>query len=94
VKRLKKLSFKPIRERDSWALICRPGGRNYVTRNSSSIIARQLLPSLSVEDGAQGNSVAMVSAHADPPYLRIKSVSKKNNISFLQVGVKMYSSSI
>lgn len=87
--RFEKAGFKLIRERDSWASTLRPGGKYYLTRNASTIVAftigRKWRP---------GNPVAIVGAHTDSPCLRIKPVSKKSNVGFIQVGVETYGGGI
>ncbi|KAK0763028.1 hypothetical protein N5P37_004011 [Trichoderma harzianum] len=84
-----KAGFTLIRERDSWASALRPGGKYYLTRNGSSIVAfaigRKWRP---------GNPVAIVGAHTDSPCLRVKPVSKKSNVGYLQVGVETYGGGI
>ncbi|KAI9668705.1 MAG: hypothetical protein M1829_005318 [Trizodia sp. TS-e1964] len=83
--RLSKAGFKEIKERNSWALDLRPGGKYYLTRNGSSIVAFAI--------GGKwkpGNPIAMIGAHTDSPCLRIKPVSKKEAVGFLQVGVETY----
>jgi aspartyl aminopeptidase len=87
--RFEKAGFKLIRERDSWAATCRPGGKYYLTRNGSSIVAFTV-----GSKWRPGNAVAMVGAHTDSPCLRIKPVSKKTNVGFLQVGVETYGGGI
>ncbi|KAI8671619.1 hypothetical protein NCS57_00637700 [Fusarium keratoplasticum] len=87
--RFEKAGFTLIRERDSWASTLRPGGKYYLTRNASTIVAftigRKWRP---------GNPVAIVGAHTDSPCLRVKPVSKKSNVGFLQVGVETYGGGI
>ncbi|KAL6885041.1 peptidase M18-like protein [Trichoderma longibrachiatum] len=84
-----KAGFTLIKERDSWASTLRPGGKYYLTRNSSSIVAftigRKWRP---------GNPVAIVGAHTDSPCLRVKPVSKKTNVGYVQVGVEKYGGGI
>ena len=63
--RLEAAGYQRLDERDSWATV--PGGRYYVTRNDSSIIAIKL--------GKQApllNGIRMVGAHTDSPCLRVK----------------------
>ena len=81
--------FAKIRERDSWSSTVRPGGKYYLTRNGSSIVAFAV--------GAQwkpGNPIAMIGAHTDSPCLRVKPVSKKAANGFMQVGVECYGGGI
>ncbi|KAF6838752.1 aspartyl aminopeptidase (zinc I metalloprotease) [Colletotrichum plurivorum] len=87
--RLEKAGFTKIKERDSWNSTLRPGGKYYLTRNGSSIVAFAI-----GKKWKPGNPVAMIGAHTDSPTLRIKPVSKKNNVGFLQVGVETYGGGI
>ncbi|KAK2729214.1 aspartyl aminopeptidase (zinc I metalloprotease) [Colletotrichum kahawae] len=88
-KLLEKAGFTKIKERDSWNSSLRPGGKYYLTRNGSSIVAFAI-----GKKWKPGNPVAMIGAHTDSPCLRIKPVSKKNNVGFLQVGVETYGGGI
>ncbi|KAL3964822.1 hypothetical protein ACCO45_001826 [Purpureocillium lilacinum] len=67
--RFEKAGFTLIKERDSWASKLQPGGKYYLTRNGSSIVAfaigRKWRP---------GNPVAIVGAHTDSPCLRVKPI--------------------
>ncbi|GJN77211.1 hypothetical protein PLIIFM63780_000701 [Purpureocillium lilacinum] len=87
--RFEKAGFTLIKERDSWASKLQPGGKYYLTRNGSSIVAfaigRKWRP---------GNPVAIVGAHTDSPCLRVKPVSKKSNVGYLQIGVETYGGGI
>ncbi|TWU75822.1 hypothetical protein ED733_004690 [Metarhizium rileyi] len=87
--RFEKAGFKLIRERDSWNSTVQPGGKYFLTRNGSSIVAfavgRKWRP---------GNPVAVVGAHTDSCCLRLKPVSKKSNVGYIQVGVEVYGGGI
>ncbi|KAF7196027.1 Aspartyl aminopeptidase [Pseudocercospora fuligena] len=85
IERLEKAGFKPIKERDSWNQTLQPGGKYYLTRNASTIVAFAI-----GHKWKPGNPVAMVGAHTDSPCLRIKPVSKRSADGFLQVGVELY----
>ncbi|KAK1709217.1 aspartyl aminopeptidase [Colletotrichum lupini] len=87
--RLEKAGFTKIKERDSWNSALRPGGKYYLTRNGSSIVAFAI-----GKKWKPGNPVAMIGAHTDSPTLRIKPVSKKSNVGFMQVGVETYGGGI
>ncbi|KAK0646393.1 aspartyl aminopeptidase-like protein [Cercophora newfieldiana] len=81
--------FTKIKERDSWASKVKPGGKYYLTRNGSSIVAFAV--------GAKwkpGNPIGMIGAHTDSPCLRVKPVSKKTANGFIQVGVETYGGGI
>ena len=74
-----------MKEKESWASACHPGGKYYLTRNGSTIIAFAI-----GKKWRPGNGLAMVGAHTDSPCLRIKPVSKKQGDGFIQVGVETY----
>jgi aspartyl aminopeptidase len=83
--RLEKAGFKQIKERDAWNSTLQPGGKYYLTRNTSTIVAFAIGTAWK-----PGNPVGMVGAHTDSPCLRIKPVSKRSADGFLQVGVETY----
>ncbi|KAK3174410.1 hypothetical protein OEA41_001656 [Lepraria neglecta] len=92
-------------EKDPWAKICAPGGKYYLTRNASTILAFAIgknwkvcyWNSPAVDSDAKsvshiqpGNPIAMIGAHTDSCTLRVKPVSKKQSDGFIQVGVETY----
>ncbi|KAK0668630.1 peptidase M18 [Cercophora samala] len=87
---LKTAGFTPISERTPWTpSTITPGGKYYLTRNASSLIAFAV--------GSQwspGNPIAMIGAHTDSPALRVKPVSKRTGNGYLQVGVETYGGGI
>ncbi|PSR94575.1 aspartyl aminopeptidase [Coniella lustricola] len=89
VARLEAAGFKAIKERDNWGSNLLPGGKYYLTRNASSIVAFAI-----GKKWAPGNPIGMIGAHTDSPCLRIKPVSKKSGAGFLQVGVETYGGGI
>jgi aspartyl aminopeptidase len=89
IQRLTAAGFKEIRERDSWSSTLVPGGKYYLTRNGSSIVAFGI-----GKKWKSGNPIAMVGSHTDSCTLRLKPVSKKSGSGFLQVGVETYGGGI
>ena len=87
--RLLGAGFVEIRERDDWSSTCKPGGRYFLTRNTTTILAFAV-----GHDWEPGNPVAMIGAHTDSPCLRIKPVSKSQSEGYLQVGVETYGGGI
>ncbi|KAF4554025.1 Aspartyl aminopeptidase-like protein [Elsinoe fawcettii] len=83
--RLDKAGYKQIKERDPWSSTLVPGGKYYVTRNASTIIAFAV-----GKKWKPGNPFAMVGAHTDSCVLRLKPVSKRQSEGFLQFGVETY----
>ena len=86
---LDKAGFTNIKERDNWSSSLKPGGKYYLTRNGSTIVAFAI--------GAKwkpGNPISMVGAHTDSPTLRIKPVSDKSANGYIQVGVETYGGGI
>ena len=72
-------------EKESWASTCKAGGKYYLTRNGSTIVAFAI-----GKKWRPGNPLAMIGAHTDSPCLRVKPVSKKQADGFLQIGVETY----
>jgi aspartyl aminopeptidase len=89
VQRLVKAGFEEIKERDAWSSTLQPGGKYYLTRNGSSIVAFGI-----GKKWKPGNPIAMIGAHTDSCTLRLKPVSKKSGAGFMQVGVETYGGGI
>jgi aspartyl aminopeptidase len=87
--RLVQAGFEEIRERDDWTSSCKPGGKYFLTRNTTTLLAFAV-----GADWEPGNPVAMIGAHTDSPCLRIKPVSKNQSEGYLQVGVETYGGGI
>ncbi|PWW75348.1 peptidase M18, aminopeptidase I [Tuber magnatum] len=85
--RLLNAGFNEIKERDSWAERVTAGGRYFLTRNGSTLIAFGV-----GKKWKPGNGMALLGAHTDSPALRVKPVSKRfaEKDSFMQVGVETY----
>ncbi|UVE16555.1 M18 family aminopeptidase [Pseudomonas sp. LS44] len=82
-RRLEAAGFRRLDERDAWQT--EAGGRYYVTRNDSSIIAFRLGKRPPVEAGLR-----LVGAHTDSPCLRVKPQPELQRQGFLQLGVEVY----
>lgn len=80
VERLEKAGYQALNEADSWSL--QAGGKYYVTRNQSSIIAFAL--------GKPENGFRMVGAHTDSPCPKVKPNAAISKHSYLQLGVETY----
>lgn len=87
--RLEAAGFKLVKERDPWSASLQPGGKYYLTRNGSSIVAFAI-----GKKWRPGNAIAMVGAHTDSPCLHVKPVSKKGSVGFHQIGVEYYGGGI
>ncbi|MDN3639601.1 M18 family aminopeptidase [Simiduia curdlanivorans] len=81
-KRLLSAGFCELKEGDAWQF--EVGGKYFITRNNSSIIAyihgKQI-----AEQG-----IHMVGAHTDSPCLKVKPNPVVNSQSYLQLGVEVY----
>ncbi|MFA7552964.1 MAG: M18 family aminopeptidase [Spongiibacteraceae bacterium] len=81
--RLSAAGFEPLAEADAWNL--QEGGRYYVIRNGSSIIAFNLGGDAPLDSGFR-----MVGAHTDSPCLKVKPTPELYNKGYLQLGVEVY----
>ncbi|KAJ5396614.1 hypothetical protein N7509_004727 [Penicillium cosmopolitanum] len=86
---LAQAGFQEIKEKDSWAKTCQPGGKYYLTRNTTTLVAFAI-----GQQWKPGNSISMIGAHTDSPVLRVKPVSNKRGEGFVQVGVECYGGGI
>lgn len=82
-KQLGKAGFSELREGDSWEL--KPGGRYWLTRNESSIIAFVYGTEPLLETG-----IRMVGAHTDSPCLKVKPHPELKRQNYAQLGVEVY----
>lgn len=83
VQRLEAAGYSHLDERDSWQVV--PGGRYYVTRNDSSIIAIRMGRNSPLISG-----IRLVGAHTDSPCLRVKPQPELQRQGFFQLGVEVY----
>ncbi|KAH8805792.1 putative vacuolar aminopeptidase 1 [Xylogone sp. PMI_703] len=84
--KLNKAGYQKLSERSTWNDKLQPGGKYYVSRNGSSLIA------FSVGGGYKsGNGVAMIAGHIDALTARLKPISeKKTTAGYVQLGVAPY----
>ena len=79
-----------LSSRDNWAGKLEPGGKYFVTRNSSSIIAFAVGKAY-----RPGNGIAMIAGHIDALTARLKPVSTKPTThGYVQLGVAQYSGAL
>ena len=79
---LGKAGYETLREDDQWSL--KPGGRYYLIRNDSSLIAFNYGDSEHVE-----TAIRLVGAHTDSPTLMVKPQPEKAK-KYFQLGVEVY----
>jgi len=80
---LAEAGFTALNEGASWQLV--PGGKYYLTRNGSSLVAFII--------GSQSPPVEgmrMVGAHTDSPCLMVKPSPEKRKLGYFQLGVEVY----
>ncbi len=82
-RRLEAAGYRRLDERDAWHT--ETGGRYYVTRNDSSLIAIRLGRRSPLESGFR-----LVGAHTDSPCLRVKPQPELQRQGFFQLGVEVY----
>ncbi|HCD54128.1 MAG TPA: M18 family aminopeptidase [Halieaceae bacterium] len=81
--RLQAAGFAPLQAEQAWPL--QAGGRYYLTRNDSSLIAFTVGTECPPEAG-----VRMVGAHTDSPCLMVKPTPEKRRAGYFQLGVEVY----
>jgi aspartyl aminopeptidase len=81
--RLEAAGFSALREKDVWQL--EKGGRYFVVRNESSIVAFINGAQSPVEAG-----VRIVGAHTDSPCLKVKPQPEMHERDYFQLGVEVY----
>jgi aminopeptidase I len=80
--------YKKLSERDGWDL--KAGGKYYVDRNGTSLIA------FAIGDGyAAGNGAAIVAGHIDALTAKLKPIPKlRNKAGYVQLGVAPYAGAL
>ncbi|KAH6893263.1 aminopeptidase I zinc metalloprotease-domain-containing protein [Thelonectria olida] len=88
--KLNQLGFQELSTRDSWTDKVQPGGKYWVTRNGSSVIAFTVGKSYK-----PGNGVAMIGGHIDALTAKLKPVSTKpNRAGYVELGVAPYAGAL
>ncbi len=83
VEQLEEAGFTRLAEDEDWSL--QAGGRYFVTRNGSSLIAFGLGTRAPASEGLR-----MVGAHTDSPCLMIKPTPERQQHGYFQLGVEVY----
>jgi aspartyl aminopeptidase len=83
VERLKSCGYQILEEGASWQL--EPGGRYYLSRNGSSLVAFNI-----GNDSAPLQGMRMMGAHTDSPCLMVKPSPEKSSKGYFQLGVQVY----
>jgi aminopeptidase I len=87
-KDLEKDGYKKLSERDAWDL--QAGGKYYLTRNGTSLIAFAIGSNYKV-----GNGAAIVAGHIDALTAKLKPISKlRNKAGYVQLGVAPYAGAL
>jgi len=81
--RLQAAGFSPLQETERWAL--QAGGRHYVVRGGSSIIAFIVGSQPAAETGLR-----LIGAHTDSPGLRLKPKPAEESAGMIRLGVEVY----
>ncbi|GAA5902125.1 hypothetical protein JCM6882_006707 [Rhodosporidiobolus microsporus] len=91
VGRLERAGFVRLHERDPWNGKLAHGGKYFVTRNQSSIMAWTVPPAPEKEAAEKKPfGISIVGCHTDSPRFIVKPVSKREKVGFAQVGVETY----
>ena len=80
---LRDAGFSELSESDDWSLVV--GGKHFVTRNESSLIAF-----IVGAEPLNRSGIKMVGAHTDSPCLMVKPQPEINKQGFIQLGVEVY----
>ena len=87
-KDLEKAGYKKLSERDDWEL--KQGGKYYLDRNGSSLIAFSV-----GDDYVAGNGAAIVAGHIDALTAKLKPVSNlRTKAGYVQLGVAPYAGAL
>ncbi|KAL1970912.1 hypothetical protein VTN77DRAFT_2746 [Rasamsonia byssochlamydoides] len=82
--------YQRLSERDTWTSVLQRGGKYYVTRNGSALIAFAI-----GKDYKSGNGFGIVAGHIDALTAKLKPVSKlPTKAGFVQLGVAPYAGAL
>jgi len=84
-KELTAAGYVEIKEKESWAPKLKAGGKYFVTRNTSSIIAFAI-----GEQYSPGNGFALIASHIDALCMKLKPVTRNNKAGFDRIAVAPY----
>ncbi|EXK97191.1 hypothetical protein FOQG_02470 [Fusarium oxysporum f. sp. raphani 54005] len=88
--KLKALGYEQLSPRDNWSGKIQPGGKYWVTRNGSSLIAFKVGKAYKPGDG-----VAMIGGHIDALAAKLKPVSTKPvKAGYIQLGAAPYAGAL
>lgn len=88
--KLEAAGYTGLPSRADWTDKIRPGGKYYVTRNDSSLVAFAVGKAYK-----PGNGVAMIAGHIDALTAKLKPVSSKpNKAGYVQLGVAPYAGAL
>merc|ERR1711879_477959 len=79
--------YRALSEKDPWELV--PGGKYYIVRNHSTLIAFALGGKFK-----SGNGFNVIASHTDSPCLKLKPNNKVSKLGWEQVGVQLYGGGI
>ncbi|WWC70772.1 uncharacterized protein I206_104723 [Kwoniella pini CBS 10737] len=93
--KLEKNGFKRISEKNIDLNSFKSGSKLFYTRNQSSLVAFTLPNKISSENKKKNNtSISFAVGHLDSPCLKIRPISKKSKLGYLQVGCELYGGGI
>jgi len=82
---LDQAGYIELKEKEDWVPKLKAGGKYYVTRNTSSIIAFAI-----GEQYSPGNGFAMITSHIDALCMKVKPVSRADKDGFDRIAVAPY----
>ncbi|KAI1340873.1 aminopeptidase-like protein [Xylariaceae sp. FL0016] len=88
--KMSSLGYKELPAREDWSGKLEPGGKYYVTRNGSTVIAFTVGKAYK-----PGNGVAMIAGHIDALTAKLKPVSNKpSTAGYVELGVAQYAGAL